>query len=391
MYFKFNTSLLIKNCYLTLEAKELWNFKYNASILGIEIADINGNGQIEIIAYTKNGIILFISLNGKLLHKEIISKDSSLWHLKIYDIDDDGRYELILGGMDGILRIFKCNLTYNLELLWTHKFNSSISGILIEDINEDNINELIIFSLDKTLRVLNPSDGKLVWGQVFEDGVGDVNIFSSDKISTKKEILACGNDGTIRIFDGTDGKLLWFKKYSDKMRAITYMNTLKGPLIVCGGDDKKLHIISKTTKNEIKTKEFNDYIWKCISYPFPILNKVLVSSYSFAYFDESIPIANIEFTSKLVCLNEYFNTKWELKGYNIEYLKAIKIYSRVLILLGTTKGELIIINEQTGTMLSKIINNSCVNMIQLLTDTGLLFSCYDDGTIAAYNLEGDLI
>ena len=93
----------------------------------------------------------------------------------------------------------------------------------------------------------------------------------------------------------------------------------------------------------------------------------------------------------MVCLNEYFNTKWELKGYNIEYLTAIKIYSRVLILVGTTKGELIIINEQTGTMISKIINNSCVNMIQLLIDTELLFSCYDDGTIAAHNLEGVLI
>ena len=374
-----------------MKAKELWNFKYNTPILGIEIADINGNGQIEIIAYTKNGILLFISLNGNLLHKEIISKDSSLWHLKIYDIDDDGRYELILGGMDGILRIFKCNLTYKLELLWTHKFNSSISGILIEDINEDNINELIIFSLDKTLRVLNPSDGKLVWGQVFENGVGDAIIFLSDRNSAKKEILACGNDGTIRIFDGKDGKLLWFKKYSEKIRTITYMNTPKGPIVICGGDDKKLHIINKITQNEIKTKEFNDYVWKCISYPFPILNKILVSSYSFAYFDESIPIADFEFTSKLVCLNEHFNTKWELKGYNVEYLKAIKSYSRVLILVGTTKGELIIINEQTGTMISKIINNSCVNMIQLLIDSGLLFSCYDDGTIVAYNLEDVLI
>ena len=187
-----------------MKVKELWNFKYNAPIHGIEVADINSNGQKEIIAYTKDGILLFISLNGKLLHKEIISKDSSLWHLKIYDIDNDGRYELIMGGMDGIVRIFKCNFTYNLELLWTHKCNSSISGILIGDINEDDINELIIFSLDKTLRVLNPADGNLVWGQVFEKGIGDVIIFFGDKNSAKKEILACGNDGTIRIFNGKD-------------------------------------------------------------------------------------------------------------------------------------------------------------------------------------------
>jgi len=217
---------------MTLKAKELWNFKYNAPILGIEVADLNGNGQIEIIAYTKNGILLIISLNGKLLHKEIISKDSPLWHLKIYDINEDGRYELILGGMDGIVRIFKCDLTYNLELLWTHKFDSSISGILIDDINNDSLNELVIFSLDKTLRVLNPYDYTLVWAQVFEDGIGDAKIFINNENFAKKEILACGNDGTIRIFDGTNGQLLWFKRYSGKMRVINYMNTLKGPVYV---------------------------------------------------------------------------------------------------------------------------------------------------------------
>jgi len=376
---------------MTLKAKELWNFKYNAPILGIEVADLNGNGQIEIIAYTKNGILLIISLNGKLLHKEIISKDSPLWHLKIYDINEDGRYELILGGMDGIVRIFKCDLTYNLELLWTHKFDSSISGILIDDINNDSLNELVIFSLDKTLRVLNPYDYTLVWAQVFEDGIGDAKIFINNENFAKKEILACGNDGTIRIFDGTNGQLLWFKRYSGKMRVINYMNTLKGPVLICGGDDKKLHIINKLTQNEIETFKFEDFIWKSMCYPFPIFNKVLVSSYSFIYFNESISIKNIEFTSKLVCLNEYFDTIWELKGYNIESLKIIKIYNRILIFIGTTKGELIVIDEQTGTILLIIYNSSCVNMIQLLTDTGLLLSCYDDGTISAHNLEDVLI
>ncbi len=369
-----------------MKFKELWNFSYNAPILGIEIVDINNNGKLEIIAYTKTGIILFISLNGKLLHKEIISKDSSLWHLKIYDIDDDGRYELIIGGMDGIVRIFKCTLTYNLELLWTHKFNSSISGILIDDINNDNINELIIFSLDKTLRVLDPSNGKLIWGQVFEDGIGDAIVFLNTKNSSKKEILACGNDGTIRIFNGTEGKLLWFKKYSEKIRAITYMNTPKGPLIICGGDDKKLYIINKRTQNEIKTKEFNDYIWKCISYPFPIFNKVLVSTYSFSYFNNLLPIEKIEFTSNLICLNNSLKINWKLIGHNIEFLKIIENLDKLYILTGTTKGKLFIIDEQTGSIIFDRNYNSCVNMAHLIINKNLLFSCHDDGKIFAYKL-----
>ncbi|MFX1500231.1 MAG: hypothetical protein ACFFDH_04615, partial [Promethearchaeota archaeon] len=312
---------------------------------------------------------------------------SPLWHMRIHDIDNDGRHELVLGGIDGILRIFKCKSTYNLDPLWIHKFNSSISGILIEDINDNNFNELIAFSLDKTLRILNPLDGKLIWGQIFEDGIGDAMVFKNNKNRNNKEILACGNDGTIRCYEGSNGKLLWFKKYSDKMRVITYMNTIKGQLVLSGGDDKKLHIFNKLTQNEIKTLQFNNYVWKCISYPFPILNNILISSYSFAFFDQSTQIKNIEFTSKLVCLNEDFDIKWELNGYNIECLQLKKSNTEILIIVGTTMGKLLIIEEKTGKILLNEKHDSCINMSQLCVEKRLLFSCHDDGTIIAHHLE----
>ena len=370
-----------------MKVKELWSFKFNEPILGIELGDINNNGQIEIIAYTKAGMVLIISLKGELLHKELISKDSPIWHSRIYDIDKDGENELILGGMDGILRVCKSNVTYGLNFFWNHKFGASISGIFIDDINNDNLDELIVFSLDKTMRILNPLDGNLVWGQIFEDGIGDATVFIDDKNLNKKEILACGNDGTIRNFDGTNGKLLLFKRFSNKMRCISYINSIEGLVILCGGDDKKLHFINKKTQKELKTKEFNDYVWKCTSYPFQIFNNAIVSSYSFAYFDASIPIENIKYTSKLICINEYLDVKWELKGYNIEFLNFIEIHDRVLILAGTTKGELIIIEEQIGKILFNKNNYSCVNKIQFLIEKRLLFSCHDDGRIFAYKLD----
>ncbi|UCD02320.1 MAG: WD40 repeat domain-containing protein [Promethearchaeota archaeon] len=372
---------------MTLKVKELWNFKYNEPILGIELGDINNNGQTEIVAFTKGGIVLILSLKGDLLHKELISKDSPIWHSRIYDIDKDGENELILGGMDGLLRVFKPNITYDLITLWNHKFGASISGILIDDINNDNLDELIAFSLDKTMRTLNPLDGRLLWGQVFEEGIGDAIVFLDDKNLNKKEILACGNDGTIRNFDGNDGKLLWFKRFFNKMRCISYLNSIEGLVILCGGDDKKLHFIQKKTLKELKIKEFNDYVWKCISYPFQVFNNVIVSSYSFAYFDN--PIENIEFTSNLVCINEFLNVKWEIKGTNIESLRIIENHNEILIIAGTTQGEFIIIEEKTGKKLFTKNNNSCINMIQFLIEKALVFTCHDNGTIITYKLEED--
>ncbi|MFX1418966.1 MAG: WD40 repeat domain-containing protein [Promethearchaeota archaeon] len=370
-----------------MKIKELWNFKYNEPILGIEIGDINNNGEVEIIAYTKTGTLLFISLNGKILHQEVIVKGSPIWHLKIYDINTDGKNKLILGGMDGILRIFKCNLSYNLEPILTHKLGSSISGILIEDINNDSLDEIIVFSLDKTLRVLNPIDGKLVWGQIFEDGIGDAIIYANSQNLDNKEIAACGNDGTIRIFEGRTGELLWFKKYSDKIRFVNFTNSNKGSLISCGGDDKKLHFIDIITQNEIKTIEFNDYLWKCRSYPSPVFNNSIVSSYSFSYFDKSTATQNAEFTSELICLNEYLNVKWELIGLNIECLEAKEFDNRILILAGTTKGKLLIIEEKSGKILWNKNYISCINSIQILSERSVLFSCHDDGRIICHKME----
>ncbi|MFX1257602.1 MAG: hypothetical protein ACFFAN_07080, partial [Promethearchaeota archaeon] len=307
--------------------------------------------------------------------------------LKINDINNDGRNEIIIGGLDGLLRVFKCKLSYELIPFWTHQFGSSISGILIDDINNDKKDEIIVYSLDKTIRILNPIDGSLVWGQIFEDGIGDVIIWIDNKELAKKQICACGNDGTIRIFDGNNGNLLWFKQYSDKIRCISRLNSNERSMILCGGDDKTLHFIDKNTHLEVKFIEFNDYIWQCISFPEKSLTKTLISSYSFAYFDTPVSINKIQFSSKLVCIDENLNITWELKGKNCEFIGIFEKQQSFFAHIGTTKGEILIIDSVTGEIMIELKKKSSINMTQVLSDKNLLFSCHEDGTIFAYFLE----
>ncbi|MFX1411308.1 MAG: hypothetical protein ACFFA6_13240 [Promethearchaeota archaeon] len=370
-----------------MKAKELWRFKYNESILGIELGDINYNGQTEIIAYTKTGILLIFSLDGKLLHEKEISKNKSIWQAIIYDINKDGKQEIILGGMDGVLRVFKSDLAYNLNLIWSHKFEASISGILIDDINNDGFNDLIVFSLDKTIRVLNPLDGSLIWAQIFMDGVGDAILWTDIKGSKNKELIACGNDGTIRAFNGKSGDLIWFRQYSEKIRCNSFMKSKIGDLIICGGDDKLLHFIDKNSHEEIKSVKFDDYVWKTISFPKNIYNKLLVSTYSFKYFDNSIPIEKINFTSKILYLNENLEVKWELKNKNIETITIFTRNKKNFILLGTTLGELIILDENTGKILINIKKKSCLNSIKVDPSLNVVIACHDIGTLFTYLLE----
>ena len=370
-----------------MNCRELWSFYYDAPILGMEMVDVNGDGQKEIFAYSKTGTVLILSLEGVLLSKKEISEKTSIWCAKIADLNNDGENEIILGGLDGVLRSFKSDNSFTLKPLWTHQFGASIGGLLSSDINNDGYQELIAYSLDKSIRALNQKDGSLVWGQVFEDGIGDAMIWEENKDRENKEVVACGNDGTLRIFNGKSGELLWHKRFSNKMRCVARLNSAVGPIISCGGDDRILHLIDKNTREEVKCLEFEDYVWKSLAFPNAQHDKILASTYSFAYFDESIQMDKVEFSSKIVCIDNNLEVPWEIEGKNVECLNALEKNRNSLALVGTTPGEILMVDSNTGKILVENKNNSCINMVQALLDVKIIVSCDDDGQISVYIIE----
>ncbi|MFW9948650.1 MAG: hypothetical protein ACFFKA_00820 [Candidatus Thorarchaeota archaeon] len=366
--------------------KERWVFHSNDSIFGTEIGDINNNGQYEIIGFSSSGKLVVISLSGKKINEIEISENSSIWQAKICDIDQDNKNEVVLGGLDGILRTFKCNSSYELQPFWAHQFGTSISGFFNADVNADNKEEIIAYSLDKSLRCLNSIDGSLIWGQLFEDGIGDVILWQDLLNPLFLEIIACGNDGTIRSFKGNNGELIWFKRYPDKIRCLTSLKSNNKEYIVCGGDDKKIHIIDKETIEELKSFEFDDFLWKCASFTVEKESNLFLSTYSFSFFDDSIKIQDIEFTSKVLCLDSDFEIKWEIRNINLECFLQAEIFSNKCLIIGTTKGKILIIDAGSGKILAEINKNSCVNDMKYDSELNLLISSHDNGSIFAYFL-----
>jgi len=367
--------------------ESLWKFNCDEPVLGIELLDLSQNMQINFIAYSKKGNLIFLSSDGQLKLKQEICTENPIWTIKLFDFDNDGNIEIAVGGMDGILRVYKIPDLYELNHYWSHKFSSSISGILTNDINKNGQSEIIVYSLDKTLRVLNPVNGKLIWGQVFQDGIEDAVILESSESKIEQILIACGNDGTVRAFSLKNGDLIWFKSFSDKIRFVDYIKSKNDTIIVCGGDDKELHFISKESKEEIKSFKFDDYVWKCLSFPNPQKKSILVSTYSFEYLNHSKKLQHIQFTSKLVHINKDLEIIWELKNKNIEVIKRFQMHSRNFIAIGTTQGELIILDELSGNMRYNIKQDSCVNAIQYEKLANLLIICYENGTIDAYHID----
>ncbi|MGQ4874094.1 MAG: hypothetical protein ACP6IY_08495 [Promethearchaeia archaeon] len=363
---------------------EYWRYQSNKPILGIEIGDINNSDKKQIIAYDRDGKILILDEDGSLLFEDFICRESAIWNAKIVN---EGDSLLLTGGLDGLLRLFKIKRPYKLEPKWAHRFGGSIGGILIDYITNNKIKEILAYSLDKTLRILDLHTGNLIWGQIFEDGIGDAFIWKKKNNFEEKEIWACGNDATLRIFNGKDGELIHFKRFKNKVRCLTSFN-LKGvdskkPLIICGGDDAQLHVIDKNSFDEIKTLRFNNYVWKTKTFQ----DLLFVSTYSFEYFGISVPIEQLKFTSKLVCLNDKLEIIWELSNENIEFLDIFKTslneFQHILS-LGTTKGDIILLNPFSGIKIGNITTKTCVNCLKFIFDKNLLISCHDDGSIRAF-------
>ncbi|NVM19740.1 MAG: hypothetical protein HWN80_18710 [Candidatus Lokiarchaeota archaeon] len=366
--------------------KEKWNFHSSESILGIEIGDLNNNSQNEILGFSKSGKLLVISLSGKKITELDILENSPIWQAKICDIDRDNKNEVILGGLDGLLRTFKSSTSYELQPLWAHQFGASISGFFLADVNDDCYEEIIAYSIDKSIRCLNSMDGSLLWGQLFEDGIGDAIIWKDTIKPSRKEIIACGNDGTIRSFKGENGELSWFKRFNDKIRCVSILLSNEKDMIVCGGDEKQLHILDRNTQEDILSLQFDDFVWKCLSFPPEEKSNLLVSTYSFSFFDDSLKIEDIKFSSKIMCLNSDLKKKWEILNINVECILLTKMFSNNYIIIGTTKGNLLILEAISGKVVAEINKDSCVNDMKYDSELNTLISSHDNGSIFAYFL-----
>jgi len=369
-----------------INLEEKWQYRIEEPILQIEIGDVNNNGQNEIIAALKSGRLLILSLTGKVLADKKITKKSSIWKMEVRDIDDDNKNEVILAGLDGLLRTFKCNSSYELETFWNHQFGASISGFLVSDINNDNLKEIIAYSIDKSLRVLNPLDGSLIWGQLFEDGIGNAIVWQDPSEPALKEVIAAGNDGTVRIFKGMNGELSWFKRYNDKIRCVSFFKSNREEFIVCGGDDKMLHFIDKKSHNEKKTIQCQEYVWKCSQFKSMRNYNLLVSTYSFDFFDSSIDIDNLEFNSKMMCFNQDFDIIWDINNINVEVVSRVMLEGTSFFIIGSTRGKTLLIEDNTGKILIEIKKKSCVNDAKIDLDIKTLITCHDDGSLFAYFL-----
>ncbi len=275
-------------------------------------------------------------------------------------------------------------------VVWQHPFGSSCGAIAFARRVTDEKHLIIAGGLDKTLRGIEPSTGKLVWGQVFLEGVGFVEVFE-----VGQNLLVVGGDagGNVRCFDAFSGTLQWHGEFGQNARFCVPVPGPNGESShwVVGTDEKKLHFFEISKKGaaiplfSVPTVEFP---WQAR----PISNSTtLVSIYDFANLGESATVIPRE----LIALSKTGGELWKatLAG-STEDFEVIPGVSedKTSIIAATNAGVVARIDSRDGKIISTLtLSESAVNCIKFLPilrspDFACVAAC-DDGRVVLIKCE----
>nr|MDO8113306.1 hypothetical protein [Candidatus Sigynarchaeota archaeon] len=229
---------------------------------------------------------------------------------------------------------------------------------------------LVIPSIDKTLRMLTAASGRLLWGDTFQSGV---NVVDQCLLADKEShvIVAGGNDYTLRCYVRKSNekpgayKMAWFHKFESYVRDVSISPSGH---VAAVADDGFVKVLSVKDGKVAWRHEHNSFAWKCKI--LPGVNKVISTSYQLPLsVDESgekmgnpgvVTCHDLD-TGKLV-----WTTKPE-DGINVNAWDAHENRTGYYFVVGTTAGDVIVIDAGTGMVLQKFNAGHLVNHVEFVT------------------------
>lgn len=172
------------------------------------IADLNGDGKLEIVASSAHREIFMLDGGGKEIWK--VTTPGERYEYPAYsspalaDIDGDGKPEIIIGAADGKVYVLRADG----QCLWTFQTGHRVdSSAAVGDLDGDGKVDIVIGSLDGNLYALS-GKGDVLW--VYDAGEA---VFASPALADlnddgKLEIVCGALNGRVFALDWR-GQLLW--------------------------------------------------------------------------------------------------------------------------------------------------------------------------------------
>lgn len=251
---------------------------------------------------------------------------------------------------------------------WSHDFSGTVSEFkcYVDPFTGERI--LVIPSIDKTLRMLTANTGSLIWGDTFQSGVNIVD----HRLQADGEthvIAAGGNDSTLRCYarkadDAASAyKMIWFQKFDSYVRDVSI-----SPLgiLAAVADDGFVKVFDISDGTVVWSHKHGSFAWKC-----RILDREVAKVVSSSF---QVPLAVDDSGDKLgnpgvVSCHELSsgNLLWQTRpedGINVNTWDFHEVDNHCVLVAGTTNGEVVLLDVETGNVLQRYCSGYLVNDVQ---------------------------
>ena len=138
---------------------ELWFHPTKDWVMSVHAADIDGDGGIEVFIVSRDGFVRVLTSKGS-LKWQVEQPDEWIGIVRgINNTEAKDATRLVSGSRRS--QVYAYNETG--DLLWQYSAGQVIRSIRIYDINHDGKDEVIIGSEDWSVHVLSSATGKLLW------------------------------------------------------------------------------------------------------------------------------------------------------------------------------------------------------------------------------------
>lgn len=370
----------------------------------------NINESIICICDQGGNIAFFDIDKGNLLHEIPTECNSEIWAIVSVSFNSNV-YNLYMGAATGNIYAYRIIIktseskphSLDIKKLWEQKAGDLITKMECYDINQDNKIELIVSSMDHSLRVLNAETGALIWGQLFQTGITTFKLanLNGDIVDS---VICSAVDGSLRVFNSKNGDLIKFTTLANNIRNIEVVNTPKQignvhinsdspKVIICGCDDYYLYFIDSCSLNILASFNIGSYIWNSGHFKAKgpqSFDQFYISTYSFNFM-EGLVVPNENDRSLLRFYNTTsFEIVGEIADINIQAItKPIDFNKSQFFLVGTTEKKVHLIDLEQKKILYSIGAEDIVNSVEYYIDNNnlMLFYCDDKCNFCAFKIE----
>ena len=264
--------------------RELWSYTADDWVTTVHAADIDGDGDFEVVIGSRDGCVRVLTRKGELKWRKV--EDHSEWVGSIYSVDNIDALDStrVIAGMRNNKVV---GLTETGKRLWSYAADQVIRRVRVVDIDGDGKAEVLIGSEDFGIHALSCETGELLWKyktngwirSVFAvdiDGDGDLEVLAAsgdqhiyvlDHQGQLKKKIYTGNkvhslhavdldhDGQIEILVGSnakdlyamtlDGEIKWHFHPENRIHSINAVDLNKDGYyeIVAGSEDEHIYIL----------------------------------------------------------------------------------------------------------------------------------------------------